>query len=68
MRVKLISPQYVKPYVKRQKSDMTIVEVTCEAMSRPSMRFAKAHSVARRLLKLRGVGPPGCDSVDCAFE
>ncbi len=37
--VKLIPPQYVKPYVKRQKNDVTDAEAICEAMSRPGMRY-----------------------------
>ena len=37
--VKLIAPQYVKPYVKRNKNDGRDAEGLCEAMSRPTMRF-----------------------------
>jgi transposase len=37
--VKLIPPQYVKPYVKRGKNDSADAEALCEAMSRPTMRF-----------------------------
>ena len=37
--VKLISPQLVKPYVKRGKNDAADAEALCEAMSRPTMRF-----------------------------
>ncbi|BAB52323.1 transposase [Mesorhizobium japonicum MAFF 303099] len=37
--VKLIPPQYVKPYVKRGKNDTADAEALCEAMSRPTMRF-----------------------------
>jgi len=37
--VKLIHPQYVKPYVKRQKNDAADAEAIAEAASRPSMRF-----------------------------
>jgi transposase len=37
-RVKLIPPQFVKPYVKSQKNDATDAEAICEAMSRPGMR------------------------------
>ena len=37
--VKLLPPQYVKPYVKRGKNDAADAEAICEAMSRPSMRF-----------------------------
>lgn len=37
--VRLIPPQYVKPYVKRNKTDAADAEAICEAVSRPSMRF-----------------------------
>jgi transposase len=37
--VKLMPPQYVKPYVKRSKNDAADAEALCEAMSRPTMRF-----------------------------
>ena len=37
--VRLIPPQYVKPYVKRGKNDAADAEAICEAMSRPTMRF-----------------------------
>lgn len=35
----LLPPQYVKPYVKRNKNDSADAEAICEAMSRPTMRF-----------------------------
>jgi transposase len=38
-QVKLIPPQFVKPYVKRNKNDAADAEAICEAMSRPTMRF-----------------------------
>ncbi|GGO76388.1 IS110 family transposase [Marinobacterium nitratireducens] len=37
--VKLIAPQFVKPYVKSNKNDSADAEAICEAMSRPNMRF-----------------------------
>src|SRR5258708_15195477 len=37
--VRLLPPQYVKPYVKRGKNDAADAAAICEAMSRPSMRF-----------------------------
>lgn len=37
-RVKLIPPQYVKPFVKRSKNDRNDAEAICEAASRPTMR------------------------------
>jgi transposase len=35
----LLPPQYVKPYVKRNKNDAADAAAICEAMSRPTMRF-----------------------------
>lgn len=37
--VRLIPPGYVKPYVKRGKTDAIDAEAICEAVSRPTMRF-----------------------------
>jgi len=37
--VKLIPPVYVKPYVKRGKSDAADAVAICEAVTRPTMRF-----------------------------
>lgn len=37
--VKLIAPQFVKPYVKTNKHDAADAEAICEAVARPSMRF-----------------------------
>ena len=42
--VRLISPQFVKPYVKTNKSDLNDAEAICEAASRPSMRFVPIKS------------------------
>ena len=42
--VRLIPPQYVKPYVKRGKNDAADAEAICEAMSRPTMRFVPVKS------------------------
>jgi transposase len=36
--VRLIPPQYVKPYVKRNKTDASAAAI-CEAVGRPNMRF-----------------------------
>jgi transposase len=38
-QVRLIPPQYVKPYVKRHKNDAADAEAICEAVTRPTMRF-----------------------------
>src|SRR4028118_130199 len=37
--VRLIPPAYVKPFVKRQKNDVSDAEAICEAAQRPPMRF-----------------------------
>lgn len=37
--VRLIPPQYVRPYVKRNKTDAADAEAICEAVTRPNMRF-----------------------------
>ncbi len=42
--VKLIAPIYVKPYVKRGKSDAADAEAICEAVTRPTMRFVEIKS------------------------
>lgn len=38
--VRLIAPQFVKPFVKTNKNDAADAEAICEAMVRPTMRFA----------------------------
>jgi len=47
-KVKLIAPQFVKPYVKSTKNDTNDAEAICEAMSRPSMRFVAVKSVEQQ--------------------
>jgi transposase len=37
--VKLMAPQFVKPYVKTNKNDAADAEAICEAVARPNMRF-----------------------------
>jgi transposase len=37
--VRLMPPAYVKPYVKRGKTDASDAEAICEAVSRPTMRY-----------------------------
>lgn len=38
-RVKMMAPQFVKPYVKTNKNDSLDAEAICEAVARPNMRF-----------------------------
>ena len=46
--VKLIAPQFVKPYVKSNKNDARDAEAICEAVVRPNMRFVPAKTVAQQ--------------------
>ena len=46
--VKLISPQYVKPYVKTNKNDASDAEAICEAASRPNMRFVSPKNIEQQ--------------------
>ena len=43
--VRLMPPAYVKPYVKRGKTDTADAEAIAEAVSRPTMRFVAVKSV-----------------------
>jgi len=42
--VRLMSPQFVKPYVKSNKNDFLDAEAICEAVTRPNMRFVPIKS------------------------
>jgi transposase len=48
--VRLIPPIYVKPYVKRGKSDAIDAEAICEAVTRPTMRFVAVKTVEQQSL------------------
>jgi transposase len=41
-------PAYVKPYVNRQKNDVTDAEAICEAVTRPNMRFVPTKTVEQQ--------------------
>jgi transposase len=47
-RVRLIPPQYVKPFVKRAKNDRNDAEAISEAASRPSMRSVVVKTVEQQ--------------------
>ena len=62
--VKMMSPKFVKPYVKSNKNDANDAEACCEAVTRPTMRFVpikeisqqdilSMHRVRSRLVKQR---------------
>ena len=46
--VRLIPPQYVKPFVKTNKNDAADAEAICEALVRPTMRFAAVKSAEQQ--------------------
>jgi transposase len=46
--VRLIAPQFVKPYVKSNKNDAADAEAICEAAQRPNMRFVAVKSVEQQ--------------------
>jgi len=50
--VKLMPPQYVKPYVKTNKNDAANAEAIFEAVTRPTMRFVKVKSEEQQALLL----------------
>ena len=47
-QVKMMSPQFVKPYRKSDKNDRNDAEAICEAVTRPSMRFVAVTSVEQQ--------------------
>ena len=49
--VKLMAPQFVKPYVKSNKHDMADAEAIGEAVTRPTMRFVPIKEVAQQDLQ-----------------
>jgi len=59
--VRLIPPQYVKPFVKTNKNDAADAEAISEAMLRPTMRFAPIKSAEQQsvLMLHRGAGVAG---------
>jgi len=50
--VKLMPPRYVKPYVKRGKTDAGDAAAICEAVSRPSMSFVPVKGVEQQGLSM----------------
>jgi transposase len=49
--VKLMAPQFVKPYVKSNKNDANDAEAICEAVGRPTMRFVSVKTIAQQDLQ-----------------
>ena len=48
--VKLMAPQYVKPYVKSNKNDAVDAEAICEAVGRPNMRFVAVKTAEQQAI------------------
>jgi transposase len=46
--VRLMAPQFVKPYVKANKNDAADAEAICEAVTRPNMRFVPVKTVEQQ--------------------
>jgi transposase len=46
--VRLMAPQFVKPYVKTNKHDAADAEAICEALQRPNMRFVAIKTVEQQ--------------------
>ncbi len=55
--VRLIAPQFVKPYVKGDKHDAHDAEAICEAASRPSMRYVPVKSAEQQAVQSCAVAP-----------
>src|SRR5258708_5366946 len=56
--VKLMAPQHVKAYVKRNKNDGRDAEGTCEAMSRPTMQFVPVKTEEQQAALMLAGGRP----------
>jgi transposase len=46
--VRLIAPQFVKPFVKSNKNDAADAEAICEAAQRPNMRFVAVKTIEQQ--------------------
>lgn len=46
--VRLMAPQFVKPYVKTNKNDAADAEAICEAVARPNMRFVPVKNIEQQ--------------------
>lgn len=49
--VRIIPPQFVKPYLKGNKNDANDAEAICEAVSRPGMRYVALKSEAQQSMQ-----------------
>ena len=46
--VRLMAPQFVKPYIKTNKNDAADAEAICEAVARPNMRFVPIKNIEQQ--------------------
>ncbi|MCP5245541.1 MAG: IS110 family transposase [Burkholderiales bacterium] len=49
--IRLMAPQFVKPYVKSGKNDANDAEAICEAVGRPNMRFVAVKTVEQQVVQ-----------------
>lgn len=49
-QARLISPQFVKPFLQGNKNDFADAQAICEAASRPSMRFVSPHNEVQQTI------------------
>ena len=49
--LKMIAPQFVKPYVKSNKNDALDAEAICEAVQKPTMHFVPAKALNSKTFK-----------------
>ena len=49
--VRLMAPQFVKPYVKSGKNDANDAEAICEAVGRPNMRFVAIKTAEQQVIQ-----------------
>lgn len=65
--VRLIAPQFVKPYVKGGKNDANDAQAICEAASRPTMRYVEVKTVEQQasqsVHRIRGPADQGSNSI-----
>lgn len=47
-QVRLIAPQFVKPFVQGAKNDVSDAQAICEAVSRPTMRFVPIKTIEQQ--------------------
>ncbi len=67
--VRLMPPAYVKPYVKRGKTDANDAEAVCEAVTRPTMRFVPVTSPEQQAaLALHRAPRPAGQATDATGE